>query len=233
VSPSENGTPAQLPAPTVPDAHDLPPALTSPPGVESLLATIRRRWPLILGLGIVASAVAFALVWFLVPGRYASVLVLGINPRNARGELEGEIELATFSRMQQAVIKSSPVLRDLLTRVAVGELRETQDHGADPSWLRSALVIDQPPGAGFETIRVTLQGDYPDDVAIILNELSEVYLKRQTEDAREQALNRVEQVSRQLTEVKGRWRPSRRRSANWSTGSAWATASTSRTRSRS
>jgi capsular exopolysaccharide synthesis family protein len=199
MSPSENGAPTPLPVlPTVHETPggELPPALTNPPGVDNLLATVRRRWPLILFLGFGGALLAFFLVWQLVPGRYASILILGIQ------HAEGEGELATFSRLQQGFLKSSEVLGELLRRVNVAELREVQAHGTDTAWLRSALVVDQPLGAGFETIRVTLQGDNPDDIALLLNELADVYIKRQATDTKNTALSRANQFSAQITEVK-------------------------------
>lgn len=200
LSPSENGAPAQLPVlPAVPDAggSDLPPGLTNPPGVDSLMATMRRRWQLILLFGIGGALLAFFAVWQLVPGRFASVLILGIRPGT---EHEGEFTI--YSRTQQNLLKSTPILQTLLQRSAIAELREVQEHGTDPAWLRTALVIDQPIGAGPETIRVTLQGEYPDDIATILNELADVYVKFQVAETRTLANSRAQQVSNDLADVK-------------------------------
>lgn len=152
---------------------ELPPALTDPPGVENLLAAVRRRWPTMLLYGVLAAGLAFAVVWFAVPGRYGSSVIFAITPK-----LDGtDTELASFARKQHVVLKNPQLLGELLTFSEVQELREVQDHAGDPvAWLQQSLVIDQPT-QGAEALRVTLQGEYPDDLATVLSYLKRVYFK--------------------------------------------------------
>lgn len=198
--PHENGVPSKLPPlQAIPnEPAELPPALTDPPGVDNLLATLRRRWGMILTIGLGSALLAFLAVWWFVPGRYSSSMIIAVAPKMGGGESEH----ASFARRQPVILKNPQLLTEVLTHSAVQELRETQDHSSDQiAWLQQALVIDTPQGAGFDTLRVTLQGEYPEDLPVILTTLKQVYLRWHQNEVNEQSRAREEQARRDLQQL--------------------------------
>lgn len=194
--PSENGVPARMPAPPAiaGDGAELPPALTNPPGVDNLVATLRRRWVPILGIGLTAAILAFLAVWWLVPGLYSSSMIIAVAPKSEGGEGEH----ASYARRQPVILKNPQILTELLTHSEVQELRETQDHASDQiAWLQSALKIDNP-GTGFDTLRVTIQGENPEDLKVVLANLKRVYLKWHENEVATHSKDREDQARQEL-----------------------------------
>ncbi len=180
--------------PGITEGSDLPPALTNPPGVDNLLAAVKRRWPLILSIGLGMALVAFLIAWSFVPGNFTSSIIFSIAPRHDGGE--GEV--ASFARKQLVVLKNPQILSELLTFSDVQELREIQDHADDPvRWLQTTLVVDLPT-QGSETVRATLQGEYPEDVATLLTALKRVYFKWHQADLESRTQLREGQVGEDL-----------------------------------
>ena len=135
---------------------------------EAVWNILRRRWQLILGLGIAAAVVGFAVAWFLTPGKYSSSAILHLSSRNPRSGATETDEFLNFQKTQiQADLKSYDVLNRLVAKPEIRELREMQSHlGGEVEWLQKELVIDTQMGP--EIVRVTLTGDYPDDIEKIL-----------------------------------------------------------------
>ena len=59
-----------------------PEILTAKPGPVELLHSVRRRWPLAIGLGTLVGGIAAALVWFFVPVRYEAFALLRVSNKN-------------------------------------------------------------------------------------------------------------------------------------------------------
>src|SRR5437868_8341962 len=86
---------APAPAPAA-DAPALPPALSSPPSLDTAWHILRRRWGLLLVAGTAAALLGFALGWYLTPGKYSTSASVHLTSRNPyTGTTEGE-EFANF-----------------------------------------------------------------------------------------------------------------------------------------
>ncbi len=168
-----NGTangphPAYAPAPP-----PLPPALSSPPSLETIAHIVRRRWLTILCLGVLAAGLGFAAVWSLFPGKYTATRNLRISKAN-RGAYESEESFSSYVRAQTATIKSPDVIRKVLDQTSIQELNEIQSQNDARQWLQDKLVTDtlQSP----EILRISLTGDNAEDLAAILDEMIRQYL---------------------------------------------------------
>src|SRR5579862_6669326 len=108
-APTANGAP--VPAPPPPPAaaeRGLPPALSGPPGVDTVLNVLRRYGLLIGVVGVGVGLLAAFAVWAVLPGRYASTTKLQLTGRLRAAEGE---DPAANQKAQLAVLKSDPVLR--------------------------------------------------------------------------------------------------------------------------
>src|SRR5262249_45514051 len=180
------------------DAPVLPPALSSPPSLDTAWHILRRRWQLILALGLVAALAGAAVAWFLTPGKYSTSAVVYLSSRNPRTGAAGGEEVANFQRTQIATLKSYDVLSRLIVLPEIRELSEVQKHeGAELEWLQKEITVDSL--LGPEILRVTLTGDNPEDIAKILNALVAIYKERydaEDKDKLHKQIARLEQGER-------------------------------------
>jgi capsular exopolysaccharide synthesis family protein len=153
-----------------------PAALSAPPSVETLWHAVRRRWRLIVVLGLIAGAAGAAGACFAVPGVYnvQTILYLGGRTNTGSGE-PADADGTNYQRTQAALITSAPVLRAALERPEVAALAEVRAQADALEWLRKNLKTDLL--LGPEVLKVTLAGDNGDDTALVLNEITRAYLK--------------------------------------------------------
>ncbi len=193
VPPGNNGhTPAVAPAPADTLAP-LPPALSAPPTFETAWHILRRRWPIIVAVGLVAAVLGAAVAWYVTPGKYsasATVHLLSKNPRTRSSDNE---DFLNFQRTQIAALKSYDVLNRLIVKDEIHELSEMQRHqGSEMEWLQKELVVDTL--LGPELLRVTLTGDNPDDIAKILNALIAIYKEKYDKEELDEINHQIDQL---------------------------------------
>ena len=183
-SPDLNGNNGHAPAPVpppLPAETPAPPALSAPPSLEAVWHILRRRWPIVVGAGLLAALLGAAVAWFVTPGKYATYVVIHLESRNPKtGSIEPD-ELLSFQRTQIATLKSYEVISRLIAKPEIRELSEMQKHqGSEQEWLQKDLEVDTK--LGTELLRVTLTGDNPDDLAMILNALVVLYKEKADAD---------------------------------------------------
>src|SRR5690349_2666458 len=115
VGPSNHGGQSGVPAPANPTTRAVafppaPPAiLTGSPNVWSLLAALRRRWQLAVGLGLVGGTVAAVVAWYWsVAYTYTAVSVIHVDPQPSNilaPARDGRDDLMNFQHSQVALIK--------------------------------------------------------------------------------------------------------------------------------
>jgi succinoglycan biosynthesis transport protein ExoP len=193
-------------------ALEPPAALSAPPSVETLWHALRRRWTLVLVLGLLAGSLGAVAAWFLVPGAYTVQTLLQMNGRKTRNSLDGEGDVSSFQRAQAALFTSYPVLHAALTKPEVAQLPLVQAQ-ADPfEWLSKNLKTDVL--LGPEVLRVTLPGDRGEDVAVVLNEVTRAYLKECADKEQERILERIKQVEGNFKKASETLREKRQKLAN-------------------
>jgi capsular exopolysaccharide synthesis family protein len=189
-----NGTaPLSLPWPS---GAEVPPpggpaGLSSAPSVGTMIQALRRRWAVLVGVGFLGALAVGALVWNLVPGMYSTQVILEFE-RPLR--TEGEWDMLSFKRTQATLIKSDPVLGQAVSRPEVRELGEIRAHPNVMGWLQKNVVLDEKPGPAI--LLVTLTGDRAEDLPIILNQITNTYLKK----FRENEKSKMEARKKELEE---------------------------------
>lgn len=180
-----------LPASAMEAAPPAPLALSAPPSLSGLLRAGRRRWPAMLGLGLLGAALAGAAAWLVYPGKYSVQALLHVASHGSRG-YESEADFLNFQRTQMALLKSQAILRAALAKPEVAELREVRSQGDAVAWLQKGLVTDTM--LGPEIVRVTLAGDNPEDLPVVLDEIVRAYLREYAEKEDGRAAARAKQL---------------------------------------
>jgi hypothetical protein len=160
--------------------------------MSALLQALRRCWVRVLCLGLLGALVGFGVTWLVVPGRYTSSALMLVSSKPPRGSREGESDFANFQRTQAALLRSYAVLHGVLQKPEVAGLREVRAHHDPLAWLQKELVTDYL--LGPEILRVTLSGDYPEDVAAVLNEVTRAYLREVASKDEARVAGRVKQL---------------------------------------
>jgi capsular exopolysaccharide synthesis family protein len=203
----ENGThPPALPTPA--NEPTAPVALTAPPNLAGLLRAVRRRWPIMLGLGLLGAAVACGVVWLVYPALYSTQSLIHLSSHNPHGG-ESEADFLNFQRTQTALLKSQSVLRAALEKPEVAELREVRSHSDTVVWLQKSLVTDSL--LGPEILRVSLAGENAEDIPVILNEITRVYLREYAKQELGRAATRTRQLQENYRRIADNLREKRQR----------------------
>jgi capsular exopolysaccharide synthesis family protein len=167
-------------------------AAATAPGGTSVLQVVRRRWMLAFGLGLAAAALTIAVVWFLMPGKYSAQALVTVSPRAHGGAYESETDFQNFQRTQASWVKRPSVLRAVLARPDIAQLNEVRAQEDPLNWLGKNLTADFQDAP--EVMRVSLSGDYPEDLAVILNEVVKAYLREYAAKEKAKAAARIKQL---------------------------------------
>jgi capsular exopolysaccharide synthesis family protein len=173
----------------------LPDESTPGRGLEfkTLLHALRRRWLLAFSLaGLLASAATVA-VWCRLPTRHTARTLLWVDstqPSLLVGQLEGG--QGNYQRTQLALVKSHLVLRAALRKDTVARL-PTIMHESDPvRWLEDQIKADYK--IAPEIMCISLTGNRAEDLAPILNAVSETYMRDVVEKEQHERRARLEQL---------------------------------------
>lgn len=177
----------------------IPEILHAKPGPVELLNALRRRWMVATGLGLLCGGILAALVWFLVPIRQEVVALMRIaaSRPSIMGEAAGEREtdFVVYKRTQAALLKSNFVLQATLRKPEVKRLSVVQDHKDDIlDWLSGQLLVDFPGEA--EIMRVSMRGERPKDLALIVNAVKDAYMDEIVNAEREERLRQRDTLDR-------------------------------------
>lgn len=196
--PSAEQTAELLPATAVPRrppaargvVRAMPPAaLSAAPDPVSMLRAFKRRLPLALAIGLMAAAVVGPLAWFLVPeSKYTASAILNVRSKAptiafdaAGGRGQSGDDYKRFQESQRIYVKSRKVLEGSLVLLAESdEFRKKSPKLFEGvvdkvEWLQQNLDVSFINGS--EMMRISLSGDYPTELAAIVNAVEEAYEK--------------------------------------------------------
>jgi capsular polysaccharide biosynthesis protein len=160
-----------------------------PPTFGTLLQALRRRWKLAFCLATLGAFAGVMAVMALFPAMFgASTRVqVAMNPETkyfTPSSSEGP-DFITYRASLAAFIKSPMVINTALKQVK--DLPTIREQSQPVDWLENALKTDFL--LAPEILRLTLTGDRPDDVAKIVNAVTDAFLKE---------MDNKEQVRRQV-----------------------------------
>ena len=173
-----------------------------------ILTALRRRWVPALVLAIPAALLAFAIVWETVPAKYESSAILKIQQyeqiivfENAK---QRSTEFLTYRDTQKGFIKSRGVLTAALRDRKVVACRTMSTVGHPVEWLMKELNVDEQISPEF--LKISLQGEYPEDLALIVNAIKESYLNEVVYNERNKRIENLRKAEESHRDVDKRVR---------------------------
>lgn len=185
--PETNGTPAaaasQGALPLAPRRMLPPESPPFAPNALNLLKALRRRWLLATTLGVVAAATVAAAVWFfLPPGNHTAYIRLYMPAKPETVFSRPDLgDFHSFQRTQMTVMKSRLVLNAALKdpKVARLDLAPVTKSISPVEWLEKEVKVDLTDGP--ELPRVTMSGDDPERIKILVTAVVDAYLAEFTD----------------------------------------------------
>jgi succinoglycan biosynthesis transport protein ExoP len=216
---AEEGRALERRSPLVPMPHMGAQSTTKPsfaitPG--KLREALFFRWKLALLVGLILAAVGAGLAWITYKPKYtaaASFYLIPSKPPLLPGtpQPEDRRDREEFQKSHAYMVRSWDVLRTVLKKDDVRALPTIRDLENPASWLAVALQ------AGFiggtDICRISLSGENPEDLALIVNTVKDVYIAQIVNGTRrgeadhyeeiEKAMERVdERIRKQLGEIR-------------------------------
>lgn len=182
--------------------HGWDPPLPARPDPLGLLRALRRRWILATVTGLAVASVAASGAWFLQHTEYTAFALLrmpSIPPHLLFNRADGRGDFPTYQRTQAELIKTRYVLSAALERARFTQLSLARRRGDPVQWLQQAVQVDYP--GGSELLRITLTGENPSDLALLVNAVTDAYREEivQAEYAgRQTRLQELERTYREL-----------------------------------
>ncbi len=177
-------TPAALavPRPTrTPPRPAERPKLDAPAG-PPIIAYLRLHALTIAFTGALVGAGLAYLAWTLTPSKYESYALLQVasTPSSIAGQgdpTRGRTEFVTYLKTTAQLIKSEFVLNAALNdpKYRIGETQTLKEQKDPIKYLDEKLVVGYSDGS--EIIRVSMEGDRPDDVRLIVDAVKEAYYR--------------------------------------------------------
>ena len=168
----------------------------TPPSTAALVRSLRRRWLPALCMGLLfAAAAAFAARQLLPAGKHtarAQLYVSANAPKVMFDTKEAKAEFGNYLKSQMAMVRSRPVLKRALARsevAALGILRMEED---PLEWLEAKLQVDT--AVSPEILRISLTGDQPEELAALVDAVTQVYLQEVVNKEHNERLGRLRQL---------------------------------------
>lgn len=164
----------------------------------AMLKAFRRRWPLAIGLGLVAAAAVTAAAWFLVPpAKYtttATLRVIANRPTIIFPTKETQTEFRIYQQTQAALLRNPMVLEKALADPKVAALPMVKAEEDPVQWLKEELKVNFSPLA--EIIDLSFSGDDPTDITTVLQAVIEAYNKHVVNSEGEDRLRRLQYLEK-------------------------------------
>ncbi len=162
-----------------------------------ILTALRRRWVPALAVAIPSALLAAAAVWEFIPANYQSAAILKIDQNEARlieGAPRREADFHTYRESQKNYMLSRQVITAALRDPKVAECPTLKKVSHPVDWLITKLKSDDTLSPEF--LKVTLEGQHPRDLALILNAVKDAYLNQavyMTKNSKIDELRRLEE----------------------------------------
>jgi polysaccharide biosynthesis transport protein len=180
------------------------------PDVGALLKALRRRWLTAICLGLVVAGAAAAAAWFGLSPRYtvySQVRIAASQPSLVFRTDLGRGDFATFQRTQVATIRSRFVLNEALKRDEVKRLPLVAEQPEPLSWLEEELKVDFKEGS--EIVSISLSGEDPQQLAVVVNAVTQAYLSEVKSQDSKQASAKASELENLQTDSRNRLKENR------------------------
>lgn len=183
----------------------IPSALNASPTATTLVKAFQRRWPLAIGVGLLAAVLTAAAIYTVFPARYSTYYRVKINQARGGplGAQDDGADFNVFKATQAALAKSRVVIVRALDQNIGGrfvkDLNIVRSKGDPVEWLQAALKTDF--AIAPEIMTTTLTADDAEELTILLNALAGSLIQENriiVEGKHNSEVEQTEQKKRQL-----------------------------------
>lgn len=143
-----------------------------------VLDAFRRRWLPALVTAIPATVLVTGLIWQSVKPTYETSTLLKLDQHQGNvvfGDDEKTTDIITYRNSQLNKIASRPILEAVTREQGVRDCPTLAKVPYPVDWLEEYLDVEQE--TSDEYIRISLEGTIPEDLALIVNAVKDVYLE--------------------------------------------------------
>lgn len=164
--------------------------LHGPPKPSDVLHAVRRRWWLILVLGVLASGGVTIFAWRTIPVEYTATAWLQVSLERPRVifETRDDDPLLRNRQTQTTLVTSNRVLMAALQRPGISQLPYIRNQIDPVMWLRRNLRVRFADQA--EILEISMTGDDPEQIAALVNAVKDAYMTEVGDVSRAYALER-------------------------------------------
>jgi capsular exopolysaccharide synthesis family protein len=191
-----------------------PPAKAAPQPAQTLhwtvfLGALARCWRRALCCGLPVGLLAAAAAWYLLPPpQYTSRALLHVAARPPRvlGNVGGgEGDFAGFQRTQLAMLKTRKLLEAALMEPGAADMPSIKRRHDPVRWLQQKLEADF--STGPEILRISLSGDRPEDLPVVVNAIARTYLRDFADEAANQRQAHLKRLQAIRAELEAKLKP--------------------------
>lgn len=171
----------------IPAGDAFPGVIRAAPSEDSLAQALRYRWVTLLLVTLVTGAAGVAGIWFLVEPEYevaAQIHVRAVVPPIMTGDADTDItrNYVTYIGTQRGIIYSPDLIAVALESPEVANAPPLAMPGDPVRNVMSMLRVER--AGNTELLRLSLIGQQPDTLSVILNSIVKTYMKRQEDERR-------------------------------------------------
>ncbi len=167
-----------------------------------ILTALRRRWIPALAIGIPAALLVTAALWELIPAQYETSVIMKIEERDPRlvfQDVQQEHDYLAYRKSQVNYFMSRQVLTAALRNPQVAECPTLKSATYPVEWLMTKLKDDENISPQF--MRISMEGQYPRDLALILNAIKDSYLDQTVYMTKNEKIEELRRLENQFDEV--------------------------------
>ena len=168
------------------------------------LAYLKYRWVTVLFVGGFLGALLAAVAWKMIPSKYTTsslVRVLNYDPVvHTKEDPQGRNDFAIYLKSQVAMIKSHFVLNSALRDPAVASTAMLREQSDPIRYLEEELKVEYQEGS--EILKISLAGDDPRAIALIVNSVQEAYFREVVDEEIKSKKSRLRQLEDSISRMK-------------------------------
>lgn len=170
---------------------------------QQLWSAFCRHWLLSMVLGVLAAVPVAYLAWQNVPTPYraeAEIIIRSSRPRIGFELPEDRESFKVLKSGEMQRVKHPTTLRNALlddkrSIAQTSVLKNIPNDITETQWLRNNLSVRS---SGDETFTISLEGEDPQELALIANAVKDAYLGVQYDEMIESSSDRLEEINKQL-----------------------------------
>ncbi len=171
------------------------------------LNSLRRRWMLALGMGLVVGTLAAIALWILVPPSASATALFQVSSETPSLAFEVNTnetrKFEILQKTQLALLKSRFVLQTAVRDPAIASLGILAGERDKVEWLMENLAIRFPQESEILSISLSGKREEAEDIRLLVDSVAKAYDKEVLYKEKQRKLNNRDQLAKSLRKLKG------------------------------